>query len=612
MMGAGASSADGGTGLARQADGSADGPDPDEREAALVRHLMAMERIGERMVQLEGNVARLPAKRSPGGPNELEPEPEPEPEPDDLQVEIDGLETALAQLPELDTLDAPRKVLREQLTGAQAKKVKRNEGRAKAEHCAAVGRAALEQRDYAAAITAFEEGFTFETSADGYPGLMSPRLTSQLESGLAAARAGLAAQEKAREAATAQLAAGEAAVAEQDWEAAIKLLTAGLAEEGMADAELNALLHAALEAAGASLAARNAAAAEDAAVCIQAAQRGKQERLQLAEQHAAAVKIQAVQREKIARRQDAREVVMARYIMAMDQLGERMEQLEGKVAEIPSKISAITPEIEQTDADGREVLMAQQIMALDQLGERMEQLQGKVAGLPSKFGAATPEIERTDRSPDDPDGREVVLAQHIMALDRLGEQMVELEGRIAQLPAKDLIDMAAADGTIMHEEKTPIVRAEAAYVQRQRRAWRITMKKKRLLTLLPPVDKFAKADKEAEMMASVLDQAQLERQRAAMQRKKERESNPNWQKELKEKRVEEKRRMIEERNLQKIKRREDKERRLKREAEDKIMTEQLLNAFDGLDAVSLLEKCVQPHRSHCSSTACGSCISRFS
>jgi tetratricopeptide (TPR) repeat protein len=273
-------------------------------------------------------------------PAAQEPEPEPEPEPrtperplkaaapspvpedededDDLQAEIDGLQTALSLLPELETLEAPRKALREQLDGAKVKKVKRDEGREKAEqHCAVAGQAALDARDYPAAIAAFEEGITLETNPDGYPGLMSPRLTGRLRSGLNAAQAGLAAQEKARAearervaaaealmaaqdhqgaidayeaavaldvnqaallssyqqgveaakaaladavaAAKAKLAEGEAAVAEKHWEAANELFTAGLAVKGTHDDDLTAKLRAALEAGEASMRARDAA-----------------------------------------------------------------------------------------------------------------------------------------------------------------------------------------------------------------------------------------------------------------------------------------------------------------------------------------------------------------
>eukprot|EP01043_Picozoa_sp_COSAG02_P044231 COSAG02_NODE_3932_length_6026_cov_5.753838_6_plen_783_part_00 len=275
----------------------------------------------------------MPEQPHTPGKAAVEPEPEPEPEPeedvelpetDDLQAEIDGLQTALELLPDMATLDAPRKALREQLDGARIKKVKRDEGREKAEqHCAVAGQKALDQRDYPAAIAAFEEGIALETNPDGYPGLMSPRLTSRLERGLAAAQAGLAAQQKARaeaeglvaaaeacmvardhegaiaayqaavgldvnqttlstsyaegvaaakaamadaiEAAKAELKAGESAMGEYNWESAIRMFTVGLAVKGTHDAELTAALSAALEAAEASLSARNAArqAAED-------------------------------------------------------------------------------------------------------------------------------------------------------------------------------------------------------------------------------------------------------------------------------------------------------------------------------------------------------------
>ena len=80
-----------------------------------------------------------------------------------------------------------------------------------------------------------------------------------------------------------------------------------------------------------------------------------------------------------------------------------------------------------------------------------------VALLPVNTKVATPEIEGANEPDHDnrqivvaesdhdeneaavaqpePDSRQVVLARHIMALDRLGERMVELEGKVALLPA---------------------------------------------------------------------------------------------------------------------------------------------------------------------------------
>ena len=87
-------------------------------------------------------------------------------------------------------------------------------------------------------------------------------LTTSYSAGVEAAKTAIA---DAIEAANANLRAGNAAVTEYNWESAINLFTAGLAVKGTHDAELTAVLDTALQAAKASLSARDAArqAAED-------------------------------------------------------------------------------------------------------------------------------------------------------------------------------------------------------------------------------------------------------------------------------------------------------------------------------------------------------------
>jgi hypothetical protein len=106
----------------------------------------------------------------------------------------------------------------------------------------------------------------------------------------------------------------------------------------------------------------------------------------------------------------------------------------------------------------------------------------------------------------------------------------------------------------------------------------------------PSKDQLVRTKQVLEMTAA-RDQAQLERRRAAERRKKERESNPNWREEMVSQREKEKIRKIEERNLQKQKRRQDHERREKRQGEKNIIEAQLRGVFD-MDVSSVLARYV--------------------
>lgn len=221
-MGSGASSAK--AGVTASAEPAAEY----QRKAALTRHLMAMDRLGARMLQLEGKVDRLPHGEEKStalymqDSNSSRPVPDPQTEEqDDLQAEINGLQTALAQLPELEALEAPRKAMVVQLESAKSKKSKRDENRTKAEQHAATGRQALDQRDYTSAITAFEAALAL--NANSHPGLMSHSLVSSLESGLTSARTGLTAQETARIEARERMIFAEACMAAEDHAGAIRL-----------------------------------------------------------------------------------------------------------------------------------------------------------------------------------------------------------------------------------------------------------------------------------------------------------------------------------------------------------------------------------------------------
>lgn len=452
----------------------------DGREVAIARHLMAMDRLGERMVKLEGRVEQLPAKQrsstsaieeSNGPLQRVE-------EPDDLWIEIDSLETAIAQLPELEALDAPRKVLREQLNTAKAKKLKRDGDRAKAEHCLLLGRVALDQRDYEAAVEAFEDGTALDSSTDGCSALMSSSLTSRLQSELTIARAGLAAQNTARaearghvaaaEACSAaqdfdgaivayqaaidldvnqasltssleksletikvaragavaaiELAAGEAAAADRNWDLAIQRFKTGLEIIGKDDAELTEALRAGLMAAEAAfqLHSSDAEGAERA---------GDQH----ADQHSS-VPSTLTPREA--------ELPSAGSSLAVN--GGELNSTEDKLAARDPEPACLTPADVEPNADARKVIMARHIMAMDQLGERMVQLEGKVALLPTKADEATADVEASnDVEPE----RQVVLARHNMALDQLSERMVDLEGKVALLPLNVKLDTVDAERT---------------------------------------------------------------------------------------------------------------------------------------------------------------------
>jgi hypothetical protein len=257
-------------------------------------------------------------------------------------------------------------------------------------------------------------------------------------------------------------------------------------------------------------------------------------------------------------------VVLARHIMALDRLGERMVDLEGKVALMPINTKMVTPDIEEAsepDADEEEAVLAE--------AERDE----------SKAVLAEPESEerRGFLSQPKSEERRVVLARHIMALDRLGERMVDLEGKVALLPAKKSTQGTANAASEDRQMEVTVAPADVG-------------NKKLSVTMSPSKDQLVRTKQVLEMTAA-RDQAQLERRRAAERRKKERESNPNWREEMVSQREKEKIRKIEERNLQKQQRRQDHERREKRQGEKNIIEAQLRGVFD-MDVSSVLARYV--------------------